>query len=91
MTNRTMTRREFGGKVITVSAAAAAAGLAAPAVLGAAKPRLVVVGGVHMEYQRQIEFQESRNSFLNSEIKKLPTVSRMSLPAVTSKVKLRPS
>ena len=45
MTNRTMTRREFGGKVITVSAAAAAAGLAAPAVLGAAKPRLVVVGG----------------------------------------------
>jgi len=40
-----MTRREFGGKVITVSAAAAAAGLAAPAVLGAAKPRVVVIGG----------------------------------------------
>lgn len=45
MTKRTMTRRVFGKKVIAVSAAAGAAGLAAPAVLGAAKPRLVVVGG----------------------------------------------
>jgi len=39
MTKRTMTRREFGSKVITVSAAAAAASLAAPTVVGAAKPR----------------------------------------------------
>lgn len=45
MTKRTMTRREFGSKVITVSAAAAVAGLAAPAVVGAAKPRLVIIGG----------------------------------------------
>ena len=45
MTNRTMTRRDFGSKVITVSAAAAAASLAAPAVLGAAKARVVVIGG----------------------------------------------
>jgi sulfide dehydrogenase [flavocytochrome c] flavoprotein subunit len=44
MTNRTMTRRDFGSTVLTVSAAAAA-GLAAPAVLGAAKPRVVVIGG----------------------------------------------
>jgi sulfide dehydrogenase [flavocytochrome c] flavoprotein subunit len=44
MTNRKMTRRKFGSTVITVSAAAAA-GLASPAVLGEAKPRVVVIGG----------------------------------------------
>jgi NADPH-dependent 2,4-dienoyl-CoA reductase/sulfur reductase-like enzyme len=40
-----MTRRELGSKVVAVSAVAATAGLAAPAVVGAAKPRVVIIGG----------------------------------------------
>jgi NADPH-dependent 2,4-dienoyl-CoA reductase/sulfur reductase-like enzyme len=40
-----MTRRDFGSKVVAVSATVVAAGLAAPAVLGAAKPRVVIIGG----------------------------------------------
>lgn len=45
MTKRGMTRRDFGRNAVMVSAAAATAGLAAPAVLGAAKARVVVIGG----------------------------------------------
>ena len=45
MTKRMMTRRDFSRKAITASAAAVATGLAMPGVVGAAKPRVVVIGG----------------------------------------------
>jgi len=65
MIKRKMTRRDFGRKAITASAAAVATGLAMPAVVAAADHSAVLLGAAHARLPTPTRSKCARTSLYN--------------------------